>query len=107
MSRLSELAEGVDRSNETSAEELKAGQLLELTSDPALLAQADVFIAVGTSGQVYPAANFVAMAADSGARTIEINLEPSQQNSLFEEKIVGQAGKTLPEFVARFIQDYC
>ena len=71
------------------------------------LAQADVFIAVGTSGQVYPAANFVAMAADSGARTIEINLEPSQQNSLFEEKIVGQAGKTLPEFVARFIQDYC
>ena len=42
--RLSELAEGVDRSNETSAEELKAGQLLELTSDPALLAQADVFV---------------------------------------------------------------
>ena len=71
------------------------------------LAQADVFIAVGTSGQVYPAANFVAMAADSGARTIEINLEPSQQNTLFEEKIVGQAGKTLPEFVTRFIQDYC
>ena len=71
------------------------------------LAQADVFIAIGTSGQVYPAANFVAMASDSGARTIEINLEPSQQNSLFDEKIVGQAGKTLPEFVAQFIQDYC
>ena len=71
------------------------------------LAKADVFIAVGTSGQVYPAANFVAMAADSGARTIEINLEPSQQNSLFDEKIVGEAGKVLPEFVAHFIRDYC
>ncbi|MDC8831114.1 NAD-dependent protein deacylase [Alteromonas sp. chi3] len=71
------------------------------------LAQADVFIAIGTSGQVYPAANFVAMAADGGARTIEINLEPSQQNSLFDENIVGEAGKVLPDFVSHFIRDYC
>jgi UDP-N-acetyl-D-galactosamine dehydrogenase len=42
--RLSELAEGVDRTNETSAEELQAAQPLEFTSDPALLAQADVFV---------------------------------------------------------------
>ena len=42
--RLSELAAGVDRTNETSAEELQAAQLLEFTSDPALLAQADVFV---------------------------------------------------------------
>ena len=70
------------------------------------LAQADVFIAVGTSGQVYPAANFVAIAAESGARTIEINLEPGQQNHLFDERITGLAGETLPAFVSDFIQQY-
>lgn len=70
------------------------------------LAQADVFIAVGTSGQVYPAANFVAIAAESGARTIEINLEPGQQNHLFDERITGLAGETLPAFVFDFIQQY-
>lgn len=71
------------------------------------LAKADVFIAVGTSGQVYPAANFVAMAADSGARTIEINLEPDPFNTAFDEQIVGPAGTTLPAFVTSFINDYC
>ena len=42
--RLEELREGIDRTNEISAEELKAAQLLEFTSDPAQLAEADVFV---------------------------------------------------------------
>ena len=41
------------------------------------LAQADLFVAIGTSGNVYPAAGFVQMAAHYGAHTIELNLEPS------------------------------
>lgn len=70
------------------------------------LAQADIFIAVGTSGQVYPAANFVSIAAESGAQTIEMNLEPGQQNRLFDQRITGPAGETLPAFVSQFIQQY-
>jgi len=42
--RLEELRQGIDRTNETSAEELQAAQLLEFTSDPAQLAEADVFV---------------------------------------------------------------
>ena len=42
--RLNELRQGIDRTNETSAEELQAAQLLEFTSDPEQLSVADVFV---------------------------------------------------------------
>lgn len=67
------------------------------------LSQADLFIAIGTSGQVYPAANFVSMAAQYGAKTIEINLDASIHNSMFDEFIEGSAGDTVPEFVNSLI----
>lgn len=70
------------------------------------LIQADLFLAIGTSGHVYPAANFVSIASEYRARTVELNLEPGLRNELFDECITGPAGETLPEFVAQFIQQY-
>jgi hypothetical protein len=49
------------------------------------------FISIGTSGNVYPAAGFVAEARAGGAHTIELNLEPSEGRSLFHEAVHGRA----------------
>ena len=65
------------------------------------IAKCDVFLSIGTSGNVYPAAGFVEMARDVGARTVEINLEPTQGRNLFDEGVYGPATKVLPEFLAR------
>ena len=60
----------------------------------------DLFVAIGTSGTVYPAAGFVQHVARLGrAHTVEINLEPSEGHSVFAERIYGSAGETLPRFV--------
>ncbi|MCL2894846.1 Sir2 family NAD+-dependent deacetylase [Brenneria tiliae] len=67
------------------------------------LAQADYFIAIGTSGHVYPAAGFVHEAHAHGAYTLELNLEPSQVESQFDEKIYGPAGTVVPEFVSAWL----
>lgn len=63
------------------------------------LESADLFAAIGTSGQVYPAAGFVAEAARAGARTIEINLEQSDAAAMFDEHITGPATQTVPRWV--------
>ncbi len=60
----------------------------------------DLFISIGTSGNVYPAAVFVQEARMNGkAHTVELNLEPSLGASMFHETIHGPAGKVVPEFV--------
>jgi len=64
------------------------------------LAQADLFVAIGTSGAVYPAAGFVRMAARAGAKTLELNLDPSETSHLFDDARHGPAGKLVPEWVA-------
>jgi NAD-dependent deacetylase len=64
------------------------------------LAQADLFVAIGTSGAVYPAAGFVRMAALAGAKTLELNLDPSETSHLFDDARQGPAGKLVPEWVA-------
>ena len=64
------------------------------------LSKADLFVSIGTSGEVYPAANFVAEADHFGAHTIELNLEPSAGASLFAECHFGPASETVPEWVA-------
>ncbi|NOZ00861.1 MAG: NAD-dependent deacylase [Deltaproteobacteria bacterium] len=56
----------------------------------------DVFIAVGTSGAVFPAAGYVSSAASMGARTVLVNLEPAENIAFFNEFHQGQAGKILP-----------
>jgi NAD-dependent deacetylase len=67
------------------------------------LSRTDLFISIRTSGNVYPAAGLVAEAKDRGARTVELNLEPSQGSSLFDEAIHGPASKIVPAFVERLL----
>jgi NAD-dependent deacetylase len=68
-----------------------------------LLAAADLFISIGTSGNVYPAAGFVAGARAQGAHTVELNLEPSEGVSFFDEAIHGPAGKVVPVYVEELL----
>ncbi len=63
------------------------------------LATADLFVAIGTSGEVYPAADFVQIAAQAGAHTVEINLEPSARVSDFAETCFGPASEVVPNWV--------
>jgi NAD-dependent protein deacetylase/lipoamidase len=63
------------------------------------LARSDIFVAIGTSGNVYPAAGFVQMAAYAGARTVEMNLDPSETADLFDETHPGMASETVPAWV--------
>lgn len=63
------------------------------------LGRCDLFVAIGTSGHVYPAAGFVEYARRKGAKTLEINLEPSQVQSRFEQHRYGKAGDILPAWV--------
>ncbi len=65
-----------------------------------MLQQCDVFIAVGTSGVVYPAAGFVQTAKYYGAKTYLFNLDNTENNFFFDKQILGKAGETLPEFLA-------
>lgn len=67
------------------------------------LEQADLFISIGTSGNVYPAAGFVKIANQVSAKTVELNLEPSLGQSLFQTKIYGPASKIVPEFITTLI----
>jgi len=63
------------------------------------LASADLFVSIGTSGAVYPAAGFVQYAALHGARTLELNLQPSEGTHHFEEARHGRAGELVPAWV--------
>lgn len=67
------------------------------------LANADVFVAIGTSGNVYPAAGFVQMARHVGAETIEMNLEPGENVGLFDDVRAGKASETVPNWVAEVL----
>jgi NAD-dependent deacetylase len=63
------------------------------------LMDADLFVSIGTSGAVYPAAGFVQTARYCGARTLEINLDPSLGSSHFHESRNGPAGTLVPAWV--------
>lgn len=67
------------------------------------LAGADLFAAIGTSGNVYPAAGFVAEAKLYGAETVEFNLEPSAVGSQFNDIRLGPATRTLPAWVTEIM----
>lgn len=66
----------------------------------AALERCALFISIGTSGNVYPAAGFVQEARRAGAQTIELNLERSEGASLFHEARYGPATEVVPAFVA-------
>ena len=63
------------------------------------ISQCDLFLSVGTSGNVYPAAGFVETANRSGAHTVELNLEPSMVESAFKEKIYGRATRIVKRYI--------
>ena len=65
----------------------------------AALREADLFVSIGTSGAVYPAAGFVRQARECGARTLELNLERSQGSTWFHESRLGPASTVVPEWV--------
>ncbi|WP_435660746.1 NAD-dependent deacylase [Leisingera caerulea] len=67
------------------------------------LAEADLFAAIGTSGEVYPAAAFVDEAHLAGAHTVELNLAPSATASRFAERRFGPASETVPAWVAELL----
>ena len=67
------------------------------------LRHCDLFVSIGTSGAVYPAAGYVQTARYCGARTIEINLEPSQGSGLFDETRLGKAGELVPMLVEELL----
>lgn len=64
------------------------------------LDECDLFVSIGTSGTVYPAAGFVAhVRRRRWAQTVELNLDPSEGHSLFAERRYGAASAIVPEFV--------
>ncbi len=65
----------------------------------AALAACDLFVSIGTSGAVYPAAGFVRQAREMGAQTLEINMEPSEGSLWFHDARHGQAGELVPAWV--------
>ncbi len=66
---------------------------------------ADVFISIGTSGMVYPAAGFAEEAKRHGAHLIEANLKGTDISPIFDEHIEGPATETIPELVEQLIQE--
>ena len=74
---------------------------LEMERIEAALETCDLFVSIGTSGAVYPAAGFVQSARYAGARTVEINLEPTSGARLFDEGVYGPATQAVPGFFDR------
>lgn len=70
----------------------------------AALSRCGTFISIGTSGNVYPAAGFVAEARANGAHTVELNLEPSEGRTLFAEADHGPATSIVPAYVERLLK---
>ena len=70
----------------------------------AALARADLFVSIGTSGAVYPAAGFVQEASTRGARTLELNLERGQGSHWFDESRLGPASELVPQWVEEVLR---
>ncbi len=79
--------------------------LLYMDKVEQLLNNCDLFVSVGTSGVVFPAAAFVQTAKYHGAETVEFNLEPTSNNFYFDRHIMGPAGVTLPAYVEELLQN--
>ena len=69
------------------------------------LAGSDLFLAIGTSGAVYPAAGLVQQARRLEIETCEINLDPSDNAGAFDRTLYGPATRTVPEFAERLLAD--
>lgn len=63
-----------------------------------VLEKCDLFVSIGTSGQVYPAAGFMRLASFAGAKTVELNLESCGRYSQFDHSIYGPATQVVSQF---------
>jgi NAD-dependent deacetylase len=70
------------------------------------LGRSQLFISIGTSGNVYPASAFVELARAAGAHTVELNLEPSQGAALFAEARHGPASAVVPAYVETLLASF-
>jgi NAD-dependent deacetylase len=70
----------------------------------AALRSTDMFVSIGTSGAVYPAAGFVRDARECGAATLELNLERGQGSAWFDETRLGPAGELVPRWVEEILR---
>jgi NAD-dependent deacetylase len=68
------------------------------------LERCDLFIAIGTSGTVYPAAGFVDIASHHGALTVEVNIAEKDPHSLFHLHYQGMASETVPQLVDKILK---
>lgn len=79
---------------------------LEMERIYGALERCALFVSIGTSGAVYPAAGFVHHVADTGrGHCVELNLAPSDGASLFDERLYGPATEVVPAFVERLLRD--
>ena len=69
------------------------------------ISRADLFVAIGTSGNVYPAAGYVDLAREAGAHTLELNLDPSMTSPRFAESRLGPAGTLVPALVNDLLEN--
>ena len=76
---------------------------LEMEMIENAIRDAALFVSIGTSGNVYPAAGFVKLANAFGAVTVELNLEPSEFAELFDEAIHGPASIIVSKFVEKLV----
>jgi len=76
---------------------------LDMDRIDAALAACDLFISIGTSGTVYPAAGFVQEARGAGAHSVELNLEPSDGHTLFAERRYGPATDIVPAYIEELL----
>ncbi|HET9500271.1 MAG TPA: NAD-dependent deacylase [Marmoricola sp.] len=72
-----------------------------------VLFDCDLFVSIGTSGTVYPAAGFLHLAAANGARTLELNLDPGWHSSDFDESRTGPATELVPAWVEETAAQLC
>ena len=67
------------------------------------ICSADLFVSIGTSGSVYPAAGFAAQAASMGIEAMELNLDPSENAHVFSNSQYGPATEIVPAWVKGLI----
>ena len=70
------------------------------------IASADLFVSIGTSGSVYPAAGFAGEARAAGVQTTELNLEPSENAHVFSDSRYGPATTVVPVWAREILQTH-
>jgi len=79
---------------------------LQMDEIYAALQECSLFISIGTSGNVYPAAGFSEIARQCDAKTVELNLDPTDQSPLFNESINGLASQIVPAYIEQLLTSH-